>query len=91
MSIGKSKSPPPQLYDRIREILETTRTNVARWVNTAQVVASRIPHAPRAIFGDDSQHPGVRTRFSTQREENPGRPAHSVASCHPGPIMARAS
>lgn len=40
MSIEKSNSCPPQLYDRIREVLESARTNVARSVNTAQVVAN---------------------------------------------------
>ena len=34
------KEKPGQLYDRIREILESARTGVARTVNTTQVVAN---------------------------------------------------
>ena len=41
---GKDEDPPVKkktpLYDRIREILESARTRVARSVNTTQVVAN---------------------------------------------------
>lgn len=36
----KSVTSTPQLYQRIREILESARANVARTVNTAQVIAN---------------------------------------------------
>lgn len=42
MATKPKKSAPvaPQIFDRIRNILETARTNVARTVNTTQVVAN---------------------------------------------------
>lgn len=39
----KSKKPvsdTPHLFDRIRDILESARSNIARTVNTAQVIAN---------------------------------------------------
>ena len=36
----KNSSPATALYSRIREILESARTNVARSVNTTQVVSN---------------------------------------------------
>ena len=53
MSIEKSKSPPLQLYDRIREILESARANVARSVNTAQVIANW--HIGREILEEEQR------------------------------------
>jgi len=40
MKLRKSKDATPSLYDRVRGILETARTAVARSVNSAQVVAN---------------------------------------------------
>src|ERR1039457_72968 len=38
--VNVPKEKPGQLYNRIREILESARTGVARTVNTTQVVAN---------------------------------------------------
>lgn len=40
MATGKPARAKPELYDRVREILESARLGVARTVNTAQVVAN---------------------------------------------------
>ncbi|MHB8836050.1 MAG: PDDEXK nuclease domain-containing protein [Candidatus Methylomirabilia bacterium] len=53
MSVEKSKSSPPQLYERIREILESARTNVARSVNTTQVIANW--HVGREILEEEQR------------------------------------
>lgn len=40
MATGKPAPAEPELYDRVRDILESARLGVARTVNTAQVVAN---------------------------------------------------
>jgi predicted nuclease of restriction endonuclease-like (RecB) superfamily len=45
--------PPNDLYDRIREILESARTEIARTVNTAQVLSNWL--IGRAIVEDEQQ------------------------------------